>query len=180
MSNRLPSTRTIRPPNPIEAKIEALHGRLEAHPVHPTRYCVRSDRAATTIERQALSDVAETLLCCYPNAGLPNEFGGYDLTPEAMGAVLREYADAGWLNIAGGCCGTRPEHVRAIDERRQSLQRLVVGRVITIVPGRPPSGDVKDRLLGVQSPRQRFERLAIQAQDDHRADAAYPRWPLLP
>ncbi len=61
MSNRLPSTRTIRPPNPIEAKIEALHGRLEAHPAHPTRYCVRSDRAATTVERQALSDVAERL-----------------------------------------------------------------------------------------------------------------------
>ena len=61
MSNRLPSTRTTRPPNPIEAKIGALHGRLEAHPVHPTRYCVRSDRAATTIERQALSDVAERL-----------------------------------------------------------------------------------------------------------------------
>lgn len=61
MSNRLPSTRTAQTPSPIEAKIETFHGRLEAHPVHPTRYCVRSDRAVTTAERQALSDVAERL-----------------------------------------------------------------------------------------------------------------------
>ncbi len=48
-------------PSPIEAKIETFHGRLERHPVHPTRYCVRSDRAVTTTERRALSDVAERL-----------------------------------------------------------------------------------------------------------------------
>lgn len=51
---------------------------------------------------------------CHPNAGLPNEFGGYDETPEAMARVLGEFAARGWLNIVGGCCGTTPEHIRAI------------------------------------------------------------------
>jgi len=55
MSNRLPSMRTAQMPSLPAERIEALHGCLEAHPVHPTRYCVRSDRAATTLERQAIS-----------------------------------------------------------------------------------------------------------------------------
>lgn len=61
MSNRLPSTRTTQTPALIEAKISELHGRLEAHPVLPTRYCVRRDRAVSTSERQQLSDVAGRL-----------------------------------------------------------------------------------------------------------------------
>ena len=61
MSNRLPSTRTDQTPSLTGERIEALHGRLERHPVHPTRYCVRSDRAATTAERQAISAVVERL-----------------------------------------------------------------------------------------------------------------------
>lgn len=61
MSNRLPSTRTDRTPSLTGERIEALHGRLERHPVHPTRYCVRSDRAATTAERQAISAAVERL-----------------------------------------------------------------------------------------------------------------------
>ncbi len=51
---------------------------------------------------------------CYPNAGLPNEFGGYDDTPEHMAKLLGGFAAAGWLNMVGGCCGTRPEHIAAI------------------------------------------------------------------
>ena len=50
---------------------------------------------------------------CYPNAGLPNAFGGYDETPERMSETLEEYLREGWLNIIGGCCGTTPEHIRA-------------------------------------------------------------------
>src|SRR6187549_3093162 len=54
------------------------------------------------------------LVMCYPNAGLPNEFGGYDDTPEHMARVLGELARDGNLNLVGGCCGTRPEHIAAI------------------------------------------------------------------
>ena len=49
---------------------------------------------------------------CHPNAGLPNEFGGYNETPEQMAGVLGEFAANGWLNIVGGCCGATPEHSR--------------------------------------------------------------------
>jgi len=62
----------------------------------------------------ALSKVADCFVSCYPNAGLPNAFGGYDETPEQMGEVLGEFARAGFLNMVGGCCGTTPDHIAAI------------------------------------------------------------------
>jgi 5-methyltetrahydrofolate--homocysteine methyltransferase len=65
---------------------------------------------------QDLSRVSETLVCAYPNAGLPNEFGLYDESPEATATMLAEFADAGIVNMVGGCCGTTPEHIRAIAE----------------------------------------------------------------
>ncbi len=67
--------------------------------------------------RQHLADisrVADTLVCAYPNAGLPNEFGEYDESPEATAALVGEFASSGLLNIVGGCCGTTPDHIGAI------------------------------------------------------------------
>ncbi|KPH78986.1 methionine synthase [Bosea vaviloviae] len=61
-----------------------------------------------------LSRVADTLVCAYPNAGLPNEFGMYDESPEATAEMLAEFADAGLVNVVGGCCGTTPDHIQAI------------------------------------------------------------------
>ncbi|HET7503392.1 MAG TPA: homocysteine S-methyltransferase family protein, partial [Kofleriaceae bacterium] len=61
-----------------------------------------------------LARIAGMPVACYPNAGLPNEFGGYDDTPEHMAGVLGAFAREGMLNLVGGCCGTRPEHIRAI------------------------------------------------------------------
>ena len=61
-----------------------------------------------------LSRVADTLVCAYPNAGLPNEFGEYDESPEAMAELVGEFAASGLVNIVGGCCGTTPDHIRAI------------------------------------------------------------------
>ncbi len=58
--------------------------------------------------------VADTLVCAYPNAGLPNEFGGYDETPEYMAKLIGEFAASGLVNIVGGCCGTTPDHIAAI------------------------------------------------------------------
>ncbi|MBS0460944.1 MAG: homocysteine S-methyltransferase family protein [Proteobacteria bacterium] len=63
-----------------------------------------------------LAAVADAHVSCHPNAGLPNAFGGYDETPADMARVLREFAQAGLLNLVGGCCGTTPEHIRAIAE----------------------------------------------------------------
>ncbi|MFZ2067555.1 MAG: methionine synthase [Xanthobacteraceae bacterium] len=74
-----------------------------------------------------LSRVADTLICAYPNAGLPNEFGHYDEGPDAMAAQMGEFAASGLINIAGGCCGTTPEHIRAI-------ARAVAGKPPRAVP----------------------------------------------
>jgi len=63
-----------------------------------------------------ISDVADTLVCAYPNAGLPNEFGLYDESPEFMAGQIEEFAREGLVNIVGGCCGSTPEHIRAIAE----------------------------------------------------------------
>ena len=61
-----------------------------------------------------ISRVADTLVCAYPNAGLPNEFGLYDESPEAMAALVGEFAEAGLVNVVGGCCGTSPAHIKAV------------------------------------------------------------------
>ena len=58
--------------------------------------------------------IADTFVCAYPNAGLPNEFGYYDESPDYMAELLGEFADAGLVNVVGGCCGTTPEHIHAI------------------------------------------------------------------
>ncbi len=68
-----------------------------------------------------LSRVANTLVSAHPNAGLPNEFGGYDETPDDMAGMLHEFASSGLLNIVGGCCGTTPEHIKAIAESVSKL-----------------------------------------------------------
>src|SRR5271166_1457537 len=64
-----------------------------------------------------LSRIADTHVCAYPNAGLPNEFGLYDESPEAMADLVGEFADSGLVNIVGGCCGTTPAHIHAIAKR---------------------------------------------------------------
>jgi 5-methyltetrahydrofolate--homocysteine methyltransferase len=65
---------------------------------------------------EELSGIADTYVSAHPNAGLPNEFGEYDETPEQIAAELGDWADNGFINIVGGCCGTTPEHIRAIVE----------------------------------------------------------------
>jgi 5-methyltetrahydrofolate--homocysteine methyltransferase len=63
---------------------------------------------------RSLNEIAETRISCYPNAGLPNEEGKYLETPESLATQLERFADNGWLNIVGGCCGTTPAHIKAI------------------------------------------------------------------
>jgi 5-methyltetrahydrofolate--homocysteine methyltransferase len=79
-----------------------------------------------------LSGLADTFVAAHPNAGLPNEFGGYDETPETMAALIRDFAESGIVNIVGGCCGTGPAHVTAFAEAARGLAPRVV-------PVRPPA-----------------------------------------
>ena len=69
-----------------------------------------------------LAKIADCFVSCYPNAGLPNAFGGYDETPEQMAEVLGEFARAGFLNMVGGCCGTTPEHIAAIGKAMEGVK----------------------------------------------------------
>ncbi len=86
-----------------------------------------------------ISRVADTLVCAYPNAGLPNEFGLYDESPEYMASLIGEFAESGLVNIVGGCCGTTPDHIRAIAERVAGLKPRAV-----------PSFDKRLRLSGLE------------------------------
>ncbi|MEI8145704.1 MAG: methionine synthase [Alphaproteobacteria bacterium] len=81
---------------------------------------------------QALSKVADTFVCAYPNAGLPNEFGLYDESPEAMAELVGEFATAGLVNIVGGCCGSTPAHINAI----ATATRTVAPRVVPVIERR--------------------------------------------
>ncbi|MFN7023882.1 MAG: methionine synthase [Pseudorhizobium sp.] len=69
---------------------------------------------------QELSGVADTFICAYPNAGLPNEFGQYDESPADMARQVAEFAREGLINVIGGCCGSTPEHIQAIAEAVRS------------------------------------------------------------
>ncbi len=87
-----------------------------------------------------LSKVSDVLVSSYPNAGLPNAFGGYDETPEETSTYLREFAEHGLVNFVGGCCGTSPEHIRLIAEKVRDL-----------APRQIPNVDVRrTRLSGLE------------------------------
>src|SRR4029453_11657786 len=81
-----------------------------------------------------------TFVSTHPNAGLPNEFGGYDETPEHMATILREFAESGLVNLVGGCCGTTPAHVRAIADA-----------VAGLPPRELPEVEPKTRLSGLEA-----------------------------
>lgn len=89
---------------------------------------------------EELARIAPVAISCYPNAGLPNAFGGFDESPETTASQLREFAEAGWLNIAGGCCGTTPDHIRAI-----------VAAVGDCKPHVPPQVEPYTRLSGLEA-----------------------------
>ncbi len=78
---------------------------------------------------EELSSMAPIYTSLYPNAGLPNEFGEYEETPEQMAAVLKSYAEEGYLNILGGCCGTTPQHIREFSEAVKNVTPRILPKV---------------------------------------------------
>ncbi len=79
---------------------------------------------------QELSTIADTYISLHANAGLPNAFGEYDESPQETAAIIREFAESGFINIVGGCCGTTPLHIRALAETVQTIKP----RSISIIP----------------------------------------------
>ncbi len=84
---------------------------------------------------ESFARVAPVPVACYPNAGLPNAFGGYDETPEVTSSLLAEFAEAGLVNVVGGCCGTTPEHTRMIAD----VVREIAPRTIPTFDDRVPT-----------------------------------------
>ena len=88
---------------------------------------------------EELSRISDSFISLYPNAGLPNEFGGYDESPEAMRYVLNDYAQHGFFNIIGGCCGTTPDHIKAFSDMIEN-----------IIPRKPQKIEKYLRLSGME------------------------------
>ena len=88
---------------------------------------------------ETLSRLASCYTSIYPNAGLPNELGGYDDSPEYMAGVLADFAERGFLNIVGGCCGTTPEHVKALVDALENID-----------PRTPAEPDTRLHLSGME------------------------------
>ncbi|MGQ7276432.1 methionine synthase [Brevibacillus thermoruber] len=85
---------------------------------------------------RTLSGLAQCGVSCYPNAGLPDENGHYHETPHGLAAKMRAFAEQGWLNVAGGCCGTTPEHIRALAEALKDCKpRVPAGQPVSAVSG---------------------------------------------
>ncbi len=80
---------------------------------------------------EELSKIADTYVCIYPNAGLPNPMSdtGFDETPDVTSSLLKDFAESGFVNIAGGCCGTTPDHIRAIAETVKTIEPRLVPSV---------------------------------------------------
>jgi 5-methyltetrahydrofolate--homocysteine methyltransferase len=82
---------------------------------------------------EEIANAADTLVCAYPNAGLPNAFGQYDESPETMAAEIGRFARDGLVNMVGGCCGSTPEHIRAIAEAVRGLEPRAVPTVAPLM-----------------------------------------------
>jgi 5-methyltetrahydrofolate--homocysteine methyltransferase len=89
---------------------------------------------------EELAGRAPIYISCYPNAGLPNAFGGFDEAPSHMAADLREFAQNGWVNVIGGCCGSTPPHIKAIADAARSLPPRVLPTIekVTRLAGLEP------------------------------------------
>jgi 5-methyltetrahydrofolate--homocysteine methyltransferase len=85
-----------------------------AQPLMVGLNCALGGRQLRPYIEELATVAADTYVCAYPNAGLPNAFGEYDEAPEETAGILREYAESGLVNVVGGCCGTTPEHIRQL------------------------------------------------------------------
>ncbi|MDT8386838.1 MAG: methionine synthase [Thiogranum sp.] len=133
--------------------------------------------------REYIEELAGTADCyvnAHPNAGLPNEFGEYDESPEAMAAELRDWAENGFLNIIGGCCGTTPAHIKAIAEAVADIppRKKIKHDFVLRLAGLEPCNISDDSLFVNIGERTnvtgsaRFKRLILENQYDTALDVA--------
>ena len=119
--------------------VEAFWNAISHFPLHSVGMNCALGPELMRPHLETLQKIADTHISCHPNAGLPNEMGEYDLSPNNMAKLLGEFADNGWINIAGGCCGTTPDHITAMAERMRGVR-----------PHQPTSVAPRLRLSGTQ------------------------------
>src|SRR5258705_3366038 len=110
--------------------VDALYASLEHLDLFSIGLNCATGPEFMTDHLRTLSDVATCFVSVYPNAGLPDEHGHYEETAESLAHKMRRFVDEGWVNVVGGCCGTTPDHTRAL---------------ASLVDGRPPPVPASDR-----------------------------------
>jgi 5-methyltetrahydrofolate--homocysteine methyltransferase len=129
---------------------------------------------------RSLSNLAQTAVSCYPNAGLPDEEGHYHETPETLARKLAGFAQQGWLNIVGGCCGTTPDHIKAISSELRNYQpRKTTAEPVHMVSGIEPfiydDPTLRPIMVGERTNvigSRKFKRLIAEGKFDEAAEIA--------
>jgi 5-methyltetrahydrofolate--homocysteine methyltransferase len=129
---------------------------------------------------RSLSELAQTAVSCYPNAGLPDEEGHYHESPESLANKLSGFAEKGWLNIVGGCCGTTPQHIKAISTELSKFKpRIISTKPVHKISGieafiyddptlRPIMVGERTNVIGSR----KFKRLITEGKYDEAAEIA--------
>ncbi|WP_221566822.1 methionine synthase [Alkalihalobacillus sp. TS-13] len=129
---------------------------------------------------RALADLSTSAISCYPNAGLPDEEGQYHETPESLATKLAGFAEKGWLNIVGGCCGTTPDHIKAIATKLAGYKpRELPEKELHMVSGIEPflydSPDLRPIMVGERTNvigSRKFKRLIAEKKFEEAAEVA--------
>lgn len=128
---------------------------------------------------RSLSAMAKAAVSCYPNAGLPDENGNYHESPDSLARKMEDFAQQGWLNIAGGCCGTTPDHIRALAEVMSRYQpRPMVGTHAPSISGIEPvyiEQDNRPYMVGERTNvlgSRKFKRLIVEGKFEEASEIA--------
>lgn len=128
---------------------------------------------------RSLSEMSRSAISCYPNAGLPDENGQYHESPESLALKMGAFAEKGWLNIAGGCCGTTPEHIRALKNTMDTFEpRPLNGTHLPALSGIEPvyiEQDNRPYMVGERTNvlgSRKFKRLIVEGKYEEASEIA--------
>lgn len=129
---------------------------------------------------RSLADLSTSYISCYPNAGLPDEEGHYHETPESLSIKLRGFAEKGWLNLVGGCCGTTPDHIQAIRTAVEGyeprpLPNKTHGHVVSGIEPLQYDDSMRPLFIGERTNvigSRKFKRLIIEGKFEEAAEIA--------
>ncbi|GKW47115.1 methionine synthase [Planococcus sp. NCCP-2050] len=129
---------------------------------------------------RSLAELSDGYVSCYPNAGLPDEEGHYHETPESLSKKLRGFAEKGWLNVVGGCCGTTPAHIKAVKEAMEGIaprkpEAVSHGHVVSGIEPLQYDETMRPLFIGERTNvigSRKFKRLIVDGQFEEAAEIA--------